>query len=176
MKRFAFTAVALAGLAGCAGTPMAVLPDNLKPADREMHSMTVAAKGVQIYECRPGKDGATTAWTFVAPDAGLFDSFGRTVGHHGAGPSWQANDGSRVVGSVKARADAPRTADIPWLLLATKSAGPQGVFSGVTSIQRVNTVGGIAPSAPCAPGTQARVEYLADYRLFVDPAAARAAR
>ncbi len=78
-------------------------------------------------------------------------------------------DGSRIVGTVKARADAPAGGAIPWLLLTTKSSGPVGAFSDVTSIQRVNTVGGIAPTAPCTAqliGTPARVSYTADYRFF----------
>ncbi len=84
--------------------------------------------------------------------------------------TWQSADGSRVVGTVKARADAPAPGSIPWLLLATKSSGPVGVFSNVASIQRVNTAGGIAPATPCTAqltGTAARVPYTADYRLFI---------
>ena len=40
----------------------------------------------------------------------------------------------------------PSASAIPWLLLTAKSNGPEGSFSNVTSIQRVNTVGGIAPA------------------------------
>ena len=35
--------------------------------------------------------------------APLLDAFGRHVGHHGAGPHWQAHDGSRLLGKVRAR-------------------------------------------------------------------------
>jgi hypothetical protein len=91
------------------------------------------------------------------------------IGRHGAGPYWQARDGSRVVGTVQARSDAPTTSAIAWLLLTTKSTGPDGTFGKVTSIQRINTVGGIAPSTPCTrevTGTSVRIDYTADYRLF----------
>jgi hypothetical protein len=57
----------------------------------------------------------------------------------------------------------------PWLLLAAKSVGSEGSFSKGTSIQRVNTVGGVAPQAGCsqAPaGTPARISYTADYYFF----------
>ena len=74
-----------------------------------------------------------------------------------------------MVGALKARADSPTDSAIPWLLLTTKSTGSPGVFSGVTSIQRVNTAGGVAPAAPCIAGlvgTAARVPYTADYRFY----------
>jgi hypothetical protein len=145
-------------LAGCASVPV---PESLKPASNESLAMIVPAKGVQIYECRAG------SWTFVAPDAELFDRTGKTIGKHYAGPHWEAADGSKVVATVKARADAPAAADIPWLLLAAKSVGPDGAFSKVTSIQRVATAGGIAPKGDCAQtGAQARIPYTADYYLF----------
>jgi hypothetical protein len=132
--------------------------------------MVVPAKGVQIYECRT-KAGANGVyeWAFVAPDAELFDARGKPIGRHGAGPYWEAADGSRIVGSVKARADAPAAGAIPWLLIEAKSAGPAGSFSRVTRIQRVNTMGGTAPSKPCTGdtvGKQDSVQYTADYRFF----------
>ena len=66
-------------------------------------------------------------------------------------------------------ADAPSAGAIPWLLLATQGSGPRGTFSGVTSIQRVRTVGGVAPAGGChagTTGTVTRIPYTADYRLF----------
>jgi hypothetical protein len=159
-----FGAVAL-GLGGCAGTP--AIPETLSPAATQAIAMVVPARGAQIYECRA--KGAGHEWAFVAPDAELLDTRGNVIGRHGAGPYWQALDGSRVNGTVKARADAPVAGAIPWLLLETKSTGPAGSFSSVTSIQRVNTVGGLVPAAPCngvTVGTQERVHYTADYRFF----------
>lgn len=153
-------------LAACAVAPVAV-PEALAPGRDEQFALTVAARGVQVYECRPGAAGGAPAWAFVAPDAELLDAQGRQVGTHGAGPHWLAADGSRLHGTVKARADAPRGDAIPWLLLATTASGPQGAFSGVTSIQRIHTTGGLAPAGACdVLGKQARIPYTADYRLF----------
>ncbi|MBK8739993.1 MAG: DUF3455 domain-containing protein [Betaproteobacteria bacterium] len=107
---------------------------------------------------------------FIAPEAELLDAGGRSVGRHGAGPYCQASDGSKVVGKLKARVDAPSASAIPWLLLEATTAGPDGAFSKVTSIQQVNTAGGLAPAAGCTPvtaGAMARMPYTADYRLFV---------
>lgn len=161
-------------VAGCASSPSptarVTVPDRLKPAAGESLATIVPAKGVQIYECRAKKDQAGTyEWAFVAPEADLFDARGSRIGRHYAGPHWEASDGSKILGTVKDRADAPMAEAIPWLLLSAKSVGPEGAFSKVTSIQRVNTVGGVAPRDGCAQaaaGTSARVGYTADYYFF----------
>ena len=151
--------VAIAALAGCASSFS--VPDSLKPAAGESLALVVPAQGDQIYECRAGK------WAFVAPEAELFNRAGKKIGRHYAGPHWESLDGSRIVGAVKARADAPRAGDIPWLLLSAKSVGAEGAFSKVTSIQRVTTLGGSAPIEPCSQdGRRVRVPYTADYYFF----------
>jgi hypothetical protein len=145
--------------AGCAGTVQ--VPENLAPGANESLALVVPAKGVQIYQCRDGK------WAFVAPEAELFDRSGKKIGRHYAGPHWEAADGSKIIGAVKQRADAPAAGDIPWLLLGTKSVGAEGAFSKVSSVQRVATAGGIAPAGACSePGGVARVPYSADYYFF----------
>jgi hypothetical protein len=172
-KRTSFTVLALAlQAAGCATEPAVpvAVPETLKPAAKESLALVVPAAGVQIYECRAakGQPGAYE-WAFVAPDAELFDPTGKRIGRHYAGPHWEAADGSRVVASVKARADAPRAGAIPWLLLNARSVGQDGAFSKVTSIQRANTVGGLAPQGGCSGanvGAAARVGYSAHYYFF----------
>lgn len=146
------------------------LPDTLRPQAGLRELATLSASGVQIYECRRGAADAAPTWTFVAPEADLFDPQGQRVGSHGAGPFWADDDGSRIVGSVVARADAPRADAIPWLLLATLNAAGAGRLSAVTQVQRIHTAGGVAPASGCTAqtlGRQARVPYRADYRLFV---------
>ena len=156
MKRF--TILAAVAAAGCASIEV---PATLKPGANEKLAMVVPARGVQIYECREGK------WAFVAPEADLFDTKGKLIGRHYAGPHWEAADGSRVSASVKSRADAPAAGAIPWLLLSAKSAGPEGAFSRVSSIQRVSTAGGVAPGGGCVTaGEKARIAYTADYYFF----------
>ncbi|HEX6692627.1 MAG TPA: DUF3455 domain-containing protein [Burkholderiales bacterium] len=154
-------------LAGCAST---TIPDRLNPSAGETMTMIVPAKGVQIYECRMSKSQpGAYEWAFVAPDAELFDTTGQRIGKHYAGPHWEAADGSKVVAKLVERADAPKATDIPWLLLGAKSVGGDGAFSKVTSIQRVNTVGGVAPKVGCSQGnagTPVRVPYTADYYFF----------
>ena len=158
-------------LAGCAATqPSSIIPQKLNPAANESMTRIVPAKGVQIYECRASKSQpGAYEWAFVGPEAQLFDTTGQSIGKHYAGPHWEAADGSKVVAKLIERADAPKAGDIPWLLLGAKSVGPDGAFSKVTSIQRVNTVGGVAPRVGCSPnnaGTPARIPYTADYYFF----------
>ena len=171
-KVTAFVLVSL--IAACASpqppTSTVKIPDKLKPGANESVTMIVPAKGVQIYECRAKKDQVGgNEWAFVAPEADLFDARGNRIGRHYAGPHWESTDGSKILGTLKERVDAPVADAIPWLLLAAKSVGPDGSFSKVTSIQRVNTVGGVAPTAGCsqaAAGTAARINYTADYYFF----------
>lgn len=167
-------AAATAGLAGCASkrpTEPGQVPPVLVPAG-EKAVETLAARGVQIYQCRSklAADGKTIAeWTFVAPEAELFDSAGKPVGKHYAGPHWEALDGSKILGAVKSRADAPAAGAIPWLLLTAKSMAGDGRFSKITSVQRINTTGGVAPDSGCEQGkvgSNIRVDYTADYVLF----------
>ena len=103
------------------------------------------ATGFQIYVCRPDADGKP-AWTLKAPEAELFDEQGKSIGKHFGGPTWQLNDGSQVTGKMAAKVDAPDPKAIPWLLVTVTGHSGSGKLSGVTSIQRVNTVGGLAPS------------------------------
>jgi len=146
--------------------PTVQVPDKIKGAANESLAMIVAAKGVQIYECRAGKDAGTADWVFVAPEADLFDASGKNIGRHYAGPRWESFDGSTIAGTTKERIDAPQADAIPWLLLTAKSVGPEGSFSKVTSVQRVSTVGGVAPKTGCSSasvGQLARMPYTADY-------------
>ncbi len=155
-------------VAACATVPPADIPAVLAPEPNESLRLTLAARGVQIYQCRVSSDGKSE-WAFVAPEAELFDNSNHLAGNHGAGPFWQALDGSRVVGTLKHRVDAPEKGAIPWLLVATRDSGPPGRFAAVTSIQRVNTAGGAPPATGCGPdnqGSTARVPYTADYRFY----------
>jgi hypothetical protein len=128
------------------------------------------ATGVQIYECQPAKNDASQfEWTFRGPEANLFTKGGRNVGKHYGGPTWEANDGSRVVGELIANSPSSKPNSIPWLLLRAKATAGTGLFAHVQFIQRVNTVGGGVPAAGCRPeqlGQQLRAAYTADYLFY----------
>jgi quercetin dioxygenase-like cupin family protein len=159
---------------GCASpqpsTSVVDVPDKLKIGAGESLTMIVPAKGVQIYDCRASKDQPEGyEWAHRFADSDLFDQRGNRIGRHAGGPYWESTDGSKLVGKLNARVQAPVTDAVPWLLLAVKSVGSEGSFSKVTSIQRVNTVGGAAPKSGCAKataGTAARIPFTADYYFF----------
>ncbi len=158
-------------------TSVVQVPDRLKTGAGESLTMIVPAKGVQIYECRAGKDQPEGyEWAHKFADADLFDQRGNRIGRHVGGPYWESTDGSKLAGKLKARVQAPVADAVPWLLLAVKSVGSEGSFSKVTSIQRVNTVGGAAPKTGCskaAAGTAARIAFTADYYFFTASATAQ---
>ena len=123
------------------------------------------AQGVQIYRWNG------TAWAFVAPEANLSaDPAGRsTIGTHYAGPRWESNGGGWIQGAVMERC-TPDPNSIQWLLLGVTAQDGPGIFHRVTHIQRVNTSGGIAPTAPGATaGQEARVPYTTEYLFWRAP-------
>ena len=160
-------------LTGCASTPSVAPPEvpaNLRPPADQVVFLETLATGAQLYECtRSAGPPSTFDWVFRSPEATLVDRSGITRGRHFAGPTWESLDGSSVVGDVKARDPGPNPSSIPWLMLTAKSTSGTGVFSATRTIQRVNTVGGLAPTGPCAAanvGEIARVPYTATYYFY----------
>jgi len=160
-------------LAGCATTnkPTApMVPASLQVPAGEVLFLQGHGVGSQIYECQASHDDPTHFdWVFKAPEAQLFDRAGKPIITHSAGPSWQATDGSIVVGDVVAKDNGPDPMAIPWLLLRAKSTSGNGPLSHTLSIQRLNTVGGKAPPGGCGAslvGSELRVHYAADYLFY----------
>jgi Protein of unknown function (DUF3455) len=157
---FAFAALALFAVSAFAQN----IPPKLVPPQEGPLVGKYAAKGVQIYVC--SVKGGANEWSFKAPEAELVDAQGRPFAKHYTGPSWEAPDGSKIVGKVLAYEPAPKAGAIPWLLLSTDSSG-SGVLAGVRFVQRVNTSGGVGPTGACPTvGTERRVEYTADYIFY----------
>lgn len=163
-------AVMLPGSALAALTPPTV-PANLQVPAGNAPYLVGHAVGVQIYSCKAS--GAGFAWTFVAPEATLSDDAGTPIATHFAGPTWKATDGSTVKGMSIANAPSPTGNAIPWLLLRATStaAGPGGgtTLTGTSFVQRVNTMGGVAPTSGCDAthvDATARVDYTANYYFY----------
>jgi Protein of unknown function (DUF3455) len=123
--------------------------------------LSVHAEGAQVYECKQGSDGKL-AWAFREPIATLFAD-GKTVGRHSAGPNWEHSDGSAVVGKAVSNAPGATPADIAWLKLEVVSGRGSGVLSGVTTVQRINTMGGKLEGSCDKAGTFKSAPYSADY-------------
>jgi hypothetical protein len=107
--------------------------------------VTLQAEGAQIYECKPGAGGLS--WAFREPIATLLLD-GKTVGRHYAGPNWEYIDGSGVAGKVAASVPGRSASDIPWLKLNATTRRGRGTLSAVSTIQRIDTRGGVH-SGPC---------------------------
>lgn len=141
------------------------IPSALDIGDDELLQVVTHAEGVQIYDCKAS--GGGYAWVFRAPDATLYSNGGSELGIHYAGPTWEWNSGGTVRGTVKARY-TPDASAIPWLRLSAVADGP-GPLSKITTILRMDTVGGIAPSSGCdasTAGAVANVPYTAAYYFF----------
>jgi hypothetical protein len=161
--------VALIASVRADGPKAPVVPSEIAVPEGNPLFIEALADGVQIYTCKAKDDGAGYEWSFSAPEATLRDESGAVLGKHYAGPSWEANDGSRVEGKVQAKVASSDTAAIPWLLLATEGVGTDGIFAKTTFIQRLETVAGVAPTDGCdeaSMGTEARVPYTATYYFY----------
>lgn len=148
-----------------------LMPDPaLEPPAGQVPVLVAYGVGVQRYVCKE-KEAAKGSfeWTLKEPQAKLADAGGHELGSHSAGPSWQLADGSKAVkkkliASVKAlQADA-----VPWLLIEIESSG-KGTLSGTQYVQRVDTIGGVAPATGCDAahaGNTHDVEYRATYVFY----------
>jgi Protein of unknown function (DUF3455) len=145
------------------------VPESLRAPAGEEVILSAQATGVQIYVCQAGAD-KNFSWVLKAPEAELADASGKKIAHHSAGPTWKHVDGSEVTGKVIAKQDAPKPDAIPWLLLAAASHTGEGIFSRVTSIQRIHTQGGLPPKANTCDastnGKESRSAYSADYYFY----------
>jgi hypothetical protein len=131
------------------------------------------AVGVQVYECQNGQ------WALRAPRALLIEpqSNELTGIHYGGidrgltlGPWWESlADGSRIRGAKTGEAPSPNAHSIPLLRLAVMERQGSGVFTPVSLIQRLNTMGGVAPTGKCQSGKQRSVPYAADYYFYAAP-------
>ncbi len=152
----------------CLCLPQLVLAQTAIPADIQppkAHSsyLTVSAKGVQIYQCIV--DHGIYTWRIQAPDAGLFDENNELIGKHYQGPIWEYKSGSRIQGRVL-KSITPTDTAISWLLVEVVAHKGEGAFSSATYINRVNTVGGLAPLSVCDGnhlGSEKKIPYSASY-------------
>jgi hypothetical protein len=166
-------AVLSAGLFGCGSMMSQQLAAPSVPAAVAVpagHRVVSVLKGEGLltYECRANAAGAATlfGWSPPAPDATLKAANGAIVGKYYAGPTWDHNDGSKVTG--KQLAVSPATSGIALQLVQANPATGNGLFNGITYIQRLNTVGG-TPAGSCDSanvGAKQVVRYVADYYFY----------
>ena len=152
-------AIIIAAAAWPAAASAQVPPALAAPGESAV--VTLHAEGAQVYECKAGNDGKL-AWAFREPIATLLLD-GKTVGRHYAGPNWEHVDGSAVIGKAVANVPAQTANDIPWLKLEVTARRGSGALSDITTVQRINTRGGVHTGACDRAGAVHSAPYAADY-------------
>jgi hypothetical protein len=178
--RLSLLMIAVASLAACANpfkssssamqVDNAALPAPVRVPAGDMQKLWTRGVGEITYECRAKKDMADQfEWAFVGPVATLYDARKSVVGKYYAGPTWEANDGSKVTGKQVAVSPAA-PGSIALQLVKAEPATGAGAMQGVSHIQRLNTRGGVPPAAPClaaTTGQRQQVAYEADYVFYM---------
>jgi hypothetical protein len=138
-----------------------LLPGAIAAVPGETVVLKAHAVGQQIYQCKAGADGKL-AWELLEPIASLMVD-GKLVGRHFKGPTWELADSSAVVGKAIGNAPGQKAGDIAWLKLEVVSRGGSGKLSDVTTVQRINTLGGVLKDSCDRPGATRGMPYAADY-------------
>lgn len=131
-----------AGLDARVRLPVQALVDGIEVAPTEHPFLLVFAQGTQNYQCQKGQQG-DYQWVLTGPEAILLNRKGVKLGTHLFGPTWRFMDQSYVVGKVDGSVRIPNS--MPLLRLRAVSHSRGGVFSSVSFIQHVNSVGGNPP-------------------------------
>ena len=176
MRRLLITGIAAVAAAlplasaAMAGPAAPTVPGEIAVTGDHKPYLIAHAEGVQIYACTAVADGH--AWRLLAPRATLTAENGTALGSHYGGPTWEARDGSFVTAKRDGGVSVDPTA-VDWLRLKvdSRTAGPDGDrLTATTYIQRIHTVGGVAPAAAdCNADTvaqQREIPYTADYVFF----------
>jgi hypothetical protein len=162
------------------------VPENIQVEADHKAYFVGHAFGTQNYVCLPSSSSPTGfAWTLFGPQANLFNDADRQITTHFSRPNPDENDTvrpvwqhSRDTSSVMARMVPNGFVKVPgaidWLLLEVirTEEGPTGgdKLKGTTFIQRLNTVGGVAPATGCTQlaevGNRQYVPYAADYFFY----------
>ena len=182
VRRAAFMLWAMVLILGSATAQLEAqsVPPNLHPPAGHVAFLQSFAVGTQNYMCLLTDAGP--AWTFLGPQATLFNRLGGQIMTHFVSPNpheggaaratWQTSfDTSAVWASAIVSSSDPIFVDpnaIPWLLLQVvgRQAGPTAGHSlaRTTYVQRLNTSGGLAPATGCSASTDLGSRTFVNYR------------
>ena len=158
------------------------VPPTLEAPEGNTPYLIAHAIGTQNQVCLPRTNGVGLGWTFYGPIATLYNPQDEQIATHYLSPNpdqsgaaratWQdSRDGSTVWATTHVDPVTVDPTAIAWLLLRVVGDEP-GLDGGdkltrTTFIQRVNTVGGVAPATDCAPlGAKLFVPYETDYVFY----------
>ena len=173
ISRVATSTIFISLLASCSSMSPSMysqtdLPAAVQAPAGNKVAMEMVGVGTITYKCSAKKDMSEQfEWVFVGPDAKLNDRNGKQLGkYYGPPATWESMDGSKLTGTQVAIAPAS-AGSIPNQLVKANPAS--GAMGGVTYIQRVKTMGGVAPTTTCAAnnmGAEQVVKYQADYIFY----------
>lgn len=167
--------LAIASLAAAlAATPAFALLEpqglgpNLHAGANERPAFVLSGNGVMIYQCKATLANPNVyAWFYVAPDATFYEGNREIARMTTPNLLESLDDGSSVSGIVRAAQASPGA--LPWTFAQAAPIGETGLFANVSSMQRVNTRGGLPPAAGCNAdndGAESRVAFNADYYFY----------
>jgi hypothetical protein len=162
--------VAAPTLAAAALAEPAGIAPGLRAAANEQAAFVLSGSGVYVYQCKQNPaDANRYGWYFVAPDATLYE--GSREAARFATPTLFESLSDRTSVATLARATQPAgSGNLPWAMMRAQPLGASaGMFNGITSVQRVNTRGGLPPAGGCDAdniGEEARVAFNADYYFY----------
>ena len=163
------------------------VPANLEVPEGNHAFLLGHADGSQNYECQPTTSPGHVEWTLFTPQATLLNENKEQLTTHFFSPNpaegrivratWEAIDTSMVWAKAIAQSTDPAFVNanaVAWVLLQRvgSQTGPTGgdTLAGTTFVQRLNTVGGVAPSTGCDTlpdvGNKAFQHYTADYIFY----------
>lgn len=179
-------AVALPAV-GYAQAVVPPVPQNLEVPQGHTPYAIASAEGTQNYICLAPTNGPA-AWTFLGPQATLFDDRSQQIMTHYLSPNPDENNTARATwrdsrdtstvwaAAVQSSSDPAfvEAGAIPWLLLRVVGSeyGPDfgDRLVNTTYIQRVHTSGGVAPATGCNGrsdvGKRAMVPYTTQYVFY----------
>ncbi|WP_164707853.1 DUF3455 domain-containing protein [Paraburkholderia phosphatilytica] len=181
-----------ASLTGCATPPHSSnssastnieLPVELKTGTEQTLDDVLVTRGDETWRCEradsPAANKASNEaaspptdlrWIQTGSAGTLVDRARQNVGKVLPGGYFVADDGSFVKAEV-ARQSQVDANTLTWALFSTQGTGEptftRGRFAGISSIQRIDTVGGLPPNPRCThEGLRMFVPYSATYLLY----------
>ncbi|MCC5900389.1 MAG: DUF3455 domain-containing protein [Halomonas sp.] len=167
MTIYNFTRATLAAtlIASFSHAALAEIPAEVQVPSGNTIALETVGVGAIAYMCETRDDGSM-GWVFKGPSAALNDREGNQVGsYYGPPATWEALDGSKLTATELATAPNGE-GNIPLQLVEANPAEGEGAMAGVSYIQRLDTLGGVAPNVECGAdnnGAMAVVTYQSDY-------------
>jgi hypothetical protein len=137
------------------------LPAEVQVPNGHSIAWEIVGNGEATYECQ--STAAGLEWILLGLNASLRSRDGHPIGTYYDPPAtWLAGDGSLLTAAQITVAPVEHD-QLPYERVTVNPTPKHGTFGGITFIQRVALLGGIAPTMLCNVGERTKVTYEADY-------------